>query len=38
MYYTDRKWRKHIVVLNVREQKSLGIEDLRKLYVLKTKH
>ena len=38
MYYTDRKWLGLIDVLSVMEQKSLGIEELEKLYVLKTKH
>jgi len=38
MYYTDRKWLGLIDVPNVMEQKSLGIEELEKLYVLKTKH
>jgi hypothetical protein len=32
-YYTYRKWRKHIDVLSAMEQKSLGIEELGKLYV-----
>ena len=38
MYYADRKWLGLIDVLSVVEQKSLGIEELEKLYVLKTKH
>jgi hypothetical protein len=33
IYYTDGKWRRHIDVLSVMEQKSLGIEELGKLYV-----
>jgi len=38
MDYTDRKWLGLIDVLSVVEQKSLEIEDLRKLYVQKIRH
>jgi len=38
MYYTDRKCGKHIAVLSVMEQKSLGIEQLGKLDVQMIEH